>query len=58
VIAEALRLLDERERGRAAQIAEFNRELGRRIAEAGAGQFVDPEAVHAALARRSAERRK
>ena len=58
VIAGALRLLDERDRGRAALLAEFNQELERRLAEADAGHFVDPEAVFARLRQRSAERRK
>ena len=58
VVADALRLLFEHERTRATQIAEFNEELGRRIAAADAGELVDPEVVRARLARRSAERRK
>jgi antitoxin ParD1/3/4 len=58
VIADALRLLDERERGRATLRAEFNTELGRRLASLDAGEYVDPVAVFARLQRRSAERRK
>jgi antitoxin ParD1/3/4 len=58
VIADALRLLDERERGRAALRADFNRELDRRLAEADAGHFVDPAVVFARIQQRSAERRK
>jgi antitoxin ParD1/3/4 len=58
VVAEALRLLDERDRGRVAQIAEFNRELERRLASLDAGQSVDPAAALARIQRTSAERRK
>jgi antitoxin ParD1/3/4 len=58
VVADALGLLAEHAKVRAAQIAELNEELTRRIAEADAGEFVDPAALRAHLALRSAERRK
>lgn len=58
VVTDALRLLFEHERTRAAQIAELNAELARRIASLDAGERLDPAVVRARLERRSAERRK
>ena len=58
VVREALRLLEEYERARAAQLGEFNRELGRRLAALDRGERVDPEETRAALQRKSEERRK
>jgi len=58
VVREALRLLEEHERVRAAQLAEFNKELGRRLASLDRGESVDPTKVRARLQRKSEERRK
>ena len=58
VIREALRLLEEQERARAAQLAEFNEELGRRLASLDRGERADPAEVRTRLQRRSEERRK
>jgi hypothetical protein len=50
--------LEEHERVRAAQLAEFNRELGRRLASLDRGESVDPVRARARLQRKSEERRK
>ncbi len=58
VVREALHLLEDQEQARAAQLAEFNGELGRRLASLDRGEFVDPEVVRANLRSKSEERRK
>jgi antitoxin ParD1/3/4 len=64
VVREALRLLEEHDSARAAQLAEFNGELGRRLAalahgrEDDRGGAVDPAKARARLQRKSGERRK
>lgn len=58
VVREALRLLEEHERVRAAQLAAFNREMGSRLASLDRGEFVEPETVRARLRQKSQERRK
>ncbi|MGA3098223.1 MAG: type II toxin-antitoxin system ParD family antitoxin [Bryobacteraceae bacterium] len=58
VVREALRLLEEHERTRAAQLAEFNREVGRRLASLDRGEHVDPAEARGRLQRKSAARRK
>lgn len=58
VVREALRLLEEHESARAAQLAEFNAELGRRLASLDHGETVDPAEARARLQRKSVERRK
>ena len=58
VVREALRLLEEHELARAAQLAEFNKELGRRLAALDRGEHVDPGEVRARLRRKSEERRR
>jgi antitoxin ParD1/3/4 len=58
VVREALRLLEEHDSARAAQLAEFNHELGRRLASLDRGETVDPVESRARLQRKSAERRK
>jgi len=58
VIREALRLLEDHERARAAQLARFNRELSQRLASLDHGERVDPTEVRSRLERRSEERRK
>jgi antitoxin ParD1/3/4 len=58
VVREALRLLEERDLSRAAQLAEFNAELGRRLAALDRGETADPTEVRARLRRKSQQRRK
>ena len=58
VVREALRLLEEHEQGRAAQLAEFNRELGRRLAALDRGEAVNPAEARARLQRKSEQHRK
>ena len=58
VVREALRLLQDQEKSRGLQLAEFNRELGRRLASLDAGERVAPAAVRARLRRKSAQRRR
>ena len=57
VVREALRLLEEQEVARATQLAEFNKELGRRLASLDRGESVDPTNVRVRLQRKSEERR-
>jgi len=56
VVREALRLLEEHERIRAAQLAELQTELDRRAA-LDPGDHVDPAVVRAGLRARSQSRR-
>jgi antitoxin ParD1/3/4 len=42
VVREALRLLEERDQVKSAQLAEFNQELGRRLDSLDRGERVDP----------------
>lgn len=58
VVREALRLLEQHDSARAAQLAEFNAELGRRLAALDRGEVVDPGAARARLQRKSEQRRK
>jgi antitoxin ParD1/3/4 len=58
VVREALRLLEEHDSARAAQLLEFNEELGRRLANLDRGEVVDPAAARARLLRKSEQRRK
>lgn len=58
VVREALRLLEEHDSARAAQLAEFNGELGRRLASLDRGETVNPAESRARLQRKSGERRK
>jgi antitoxin ParD1/3/4 len=58
VVREALRLLEEHDSARAAQMAGFNEELGRRLASLDRGETVDPAEARARLQRKSVERRK
>jgi antitoxin ParD1/3/4 len=58
VIREALRLLGDHEQARATQLAEFNRELGRRLASLDRGETAEPAEVRTRLEGKSAERRK
>ena len=58
VVREALRLLEEHEQARAAQLGEFNKELGRRLAALDRGERVDPDQARSRLRRKSEEHRK
>ncbi len=58
VVREALRLLEEHDSARAAQLLEFNEELGRRLAGLDRGEVVDSAAARARLQRKSEQRRK
>jgi antitoxin ParD1/3/4 len=58
VVREALRLLEERDHARAAQLDEFNKELARRLATLDAGAELDPVSVLSRLRQKSAQRRK
>jgi len=58
VVREALRLLEEHDQARAAQLAEFNQELGRRLDALDHGQRVDPAEIRARLRNKSEARRK
>jgi antitoxin ParD1/3/4 len=58
VVREALRLLEEHERARAAQLGEFNKKLGQRLAALDRGEHVDPADARARHRQKSAERRK
>jgi len=58
VVREALRLLEEHDSARAAQLLEFNEELGRRLTSLDRGEVVDPAAARARLKRKSEQRRK
>jgi antitoxin ParD1/3/4 len=58
VVREALRLLEEHDRARTAQIAGFNQELGSRLASLDRGEHVEPSAVRERLQQKSRELRK
>ena len=58
VVREALRLLEEHDRARNAQIAAFNQEIGTRLASLDRGECVKPEVARRRLEQKSRERRK
>src|ERR1700688_4266910 len=58
VVREALRLLEEHDQARAAQLAEFNGEIVRRLADLDRGKTVDPIEARARLQRKSGQRPK
>jgi antitoxin ParD1/3/4 len=58
VVREALRLLEEHDSARAAQLKEFNQELGRRLATLDRGDVVDPALARGRLQRKREQRRK
>ena len=58
VVREALRLLEEHDRARTAQISAFNHELGARIASLDRGEFVESKTARQRIERKSLERRK
>lgn len=57
VVREALRLLGEHDQLRAAQLAEFNAEIGRRLAGLDRGETVEPADARARLRNKSERRR-
>ena len=58
VVREALRLLEEHDHARSAQIAAFNQELGQRLASLDRREQVDPAATRKRLQRKSKERKR
>jgi antitoxin ParD1/3/4 len=58
VLREALRLLEEHDQARSAQIAAFNQELGHRLASLDRGEQVEPAAAHQRILSKSRSRRK
>jgi antitoxin ParD1/3/4 len=58
VVREALRLLEEHDQARSAQIAAFNQELGHRLASLDRGERVAPQAARARIESKSRGRRK
>jgi antitoxin ParD1/3/4 len=58
VVREALRLLEEHDQARGAQIAAFNQELGHRLASLDRGERIDPPAARERIESKSRERRK
>jgi len=57
-VREALRLLEDHDRARGAQLAAFNHELGTRLASLDRGEHVEPGAVRGRFEQKSRERRK
>jgi len=58
VVREALRLLEDHDRARTAQISAFNNELGARLASLDRGEFVESKTARQRIERKSVERRK
>lgn len=58
VVREALRLLEEHDQARGAQIAAFNQELGHRLASLDRGEQIDPNVTRARIESKSRARRK
>ena len=58
VVREALRLLEEHDRARAAQLLAFNQELGARLASLDHGEYVKPKTARKRIEQKSQERRK
>jgi len=58
VVREALRLLEDHDEARAARLAEFNGEIGRRLAVLDRGETVQPADARARLQAKSEHRRK
>lgn len=58
VVREALRLLEEHDQARGAQMAAFNQELARRLDSLDRGEHVEPTVARERLQRKSRERRK
>jgi antitoxin ParD1/3/4 len=57
VVREALRLLEERDQARNAQLAAFNQEIGERLQALDRGERVEPKAARERLERKSRERK-
>jgi antitoxin ParD1/3/4 len=58
LVREALRLLEEHDLNRAAQLAEFNRDPGRRLESLDSGKHVKPADARDRLKRKSVQLRK
>jgi antitoxin ParD1/3/4 len=58
VVREALRLLEQQELSRSAQVESFNKELGRRLADLDRGAQIEPSEARARLREKSVQRRK
>ena len=58
VVREALRLLEERDQHRTAQLTSFNKELTRRLASLDRGEHVEPAAARRRIEAKSKARRK
>jgi len=58
VVREALRLLEDHDEARAAQLAEFNEEISRRLVALDRGNIVEPSEARARLRTKSERRRK
>ena len=58
VVREALRLLEQHEQARAAQLGEFNKELRRRLAALDRREHVVPDQARSRLQLKSEQRRK
>ena len=58
VVREALRLLEDHDKARGAQLAAFNHELGARLASLDRGEHVEPIVARGRLEQKSRERRK
>jgi antitoxin ParD1/3/4 len=58
VVREALRLLEEHDQARNAQLAAFNHEIGARLASLDRGEYVNPGKARKRLEQKSRERRK
>jgi antitoxin ParD1/3/4 len=58
VVREALRLLEERDQARNAQLAAFNQEIGERLQALDRGERVEPKDARVRLERKSRERKK
>jgi antitoxin ParD1/3/4 len=58
VVREALRLLEEHDQARSAQLAGFNEELGQRLETLDRGRRISPAGARDRLTRKSEQRRK
>jgi antitoxin ParD1/3/4 len=58
VVREALRLLEEHDLNRAAQLGEFNQELGRRLESLDSGKHIKPADARNRIKLKSDQRRK
>lgn len=58
VVREALRLLEDNDRTRGAQLTAFNKELGTRLDSLDRGVRVEPKAARTRLEQKSRERRR